>query len=133
MATKITAADLRVGNYVNWENTLCTVIQINDDGWVIVKDSSGDFHSFDIEISAPILLTEKIALKLGFKSRNYDAWLTLGVNDYTFYFNHSIKSLQVEYLGCVAYYSLRNNYVHTLQNLVKFLTNTELTIKEDNQ
>ena len=31
MATKLTAADLRVGNYMNWKGMLCTVIQINDD------------------------------------------------------------------------------------------------------
>lgn len=141
MATKLTAAaDLRVGNYVNWGDTLGTITQITYDGWIGLKYDTDKYRVLHVDMVNPIPLTEEWLVKLGCKMR-----LALfypfngGANNIILnYVNDSYYPIltQEPEMSCDECQMVSLNkieFVHEFQNLIYALTNTELTIKEDKQ
>ena len=126
---KLTAKELRIGNYVTWEdddidNIILQVTGIFDNGELLVKYkyTSSLFHEIDTDIEdvKPIELTEKWLIDFGFRKdeeTNYrwfmEDWLAYDLDD------NCIRTSDSWEFG-------KKKYVHELQNLYFSLTGKEL-------
>ena len=102
-----------------------------------------DGHKFEghplteeVEYLQPVLLTQEILLKCGFKYNLDDDEYTIGENDcfsVIFINNPNIIKIMYKqtYIGCESDYIifLKFQYLHQLQNLYFALTNEELQIE----
>ena len=112
------AKELRIGNYVRWNNTAVSQMELSDfSNWYNDENSHeyGDFIK-------PLPLTEEWLLKFGFKFKEeykefYLKNITLSVRKNFFEF---------DYYGDI----VNIKYVHQLQNLYFALTGEELTLKQ---
>ena len=124
------ATELRIGNYVEWNNTKLIVTCINIDfciGYDKLKEES--IHDQTSKpMFKPIPLTEDILLKCGLVK---DEW------EYTFPFNNGSTAYSIQYYGDKLGFSYSGELtketwitsLHQLQNLYFALTGEELTIK----
>lgn len=120
----LTAQELRIGNWINWDNTPMQ--------WDLV-----DFRNLEDEccyIGEPIPLTEEWLIKFGFKYMDAFGWIkdfiTMDgtVAHYSFDLwrgTYSIKNCDLTEVP------QEIKYVHELQNLYYCLCGEELTIKDD--
>ena len=130
------ANELRIGNYVNYEQTTHLITCINIDYsislWV---DKRGEEHLYQHQNNEikPIPLTEEWLIKFGFKHSNKDWYELNDTNIYEGTLNICLKQ-KCSTLTCM---SGKNelmlckpfDYVHQLQNLYFALTGEELTTK----
>jgi hypothetical protein len=123
----IQANELRIGNYIYFENKIITVNYIAENH---IGYGKGNFAPISFNDFAPIPLDENILVKCGFD------YVTMGI------FKASDKNFDfpiIKWSGEVARYTTYNvrgevrtitelNYLHELQNLYWFLCKKELTI-----
>jgi len=114
------ATDLRIGNYVNYEQTTHLITCVNIDYtvsvWVDKKENEYLYPSQVNELK-PIPLTEEWLIKFGFvvaKTRWRKGAVVLSKNDNGYLFKTTAINIK---------------HLHQLQNLYFALTNEELTIK----
>ena len=117
MANKLTAADLRVGNYV-YDNL---------GGILRIKGVNVDS---DLSHIKPIPLTEEWLIKFGFERNENGLFKLFNQSEVPILLNGDLNGWTCDGIN----FSINNTqYVHQLQNLYYALTNTELTFKEDIQ
>jgi len=116
---------LRLGNYVNYEQTNHIITSINIDFTVSVwvdNNSTEHLYTHQNNELKPILLTEEWLLNFGFDNTK---WGYLLDRDYCF----DIKEMKFKIQGNFEFETLKEiKYVHELQNLVFILTDNELKI-----
>lgn len=125
--------ELRMGNYVDYDDVIVEVKSINNN-FILTKL----FSSLDYKDLEPIELTEEWLVKLGFKvfyesdfQKKYDKdYSDLHIQARKVDNGYGIKiNLNVYYRGEPIGKQL-SEHVHQLQNLYFALTGQELTIKE---
>lgn len=127
------AQELRIGNYVNFDNNICKIDGIC--GFAIVRMDAGYTIDSQLHHIKPIPLTEDWLLKFCFKE----------IGKTKVYIIYDIMQVHLQWcdkklfwVGCFeserSYFPLDDSlfhikYVHQLQNLFFALTGTELTIE----
>lgn len=143
MATKLTAADLRVGNYLQKDNgsiyTVKRLIYGDDD--ILVNEEAG-LVTLNYNLQ-PIQLTEEWHNKFGV-TKNKKLSFIYKIKPETTLSTSIVFSGDYVYLTQGEQFDLnivtiwnkdlakRDMFVHEFQNLIYALTNTELTIKDEN-
>lgn len=137
----IAANELRIGNWVIYDNTICYIVAIDNDGGIdgsvklysvnILKGGVVCVKIIPISNIHPIPLTEEILLKCGFETAD-DWWFKFKINtEEDFYLLISPKER-------FAYFSLRDmqvseirdlDHLHWLQNAYFFFVGKELEVK----
>lgn len=119
----IQASELRIGNYVLWNNEIGNVNQILEKD--ICFKCGEDCLIDEIE---PIPLTEEILLKCGFgKEKNVMPIYTLGA--ISIYWISDMHENGRLYFNSWCIHKSKPKTLHQLQNLCFALTGEELTIK----
>jgi hypothetical protein len=118
----MTASEIRIGNYLQWNNFTEARI-MNGKDFFIVYDS---LENSDGCIE-PIPLTEEWCIKFGFQ-KDLENTIYKNINKHCFlcYDDNIVLLLEEENNWCIT----KVKYVHQLQNLYFALTNEELTIKQ---
>ena len=118
----IQATELRIGNYLTYHTPDDTDMPCKIDAQDILNISTNYMHN--AEIHSPIPLTEEILLKCGFELSYKGLHTTYEINEgivtYYFWDDRQYASFKGADIKC--------EYLHTLQNLIFILTNTELNI-----
>jgi hypothetical protein len=133
--------DLRIGNYISYENTTHIVSGIINnkiyswwvkDGKPVIEYEQKDIGGAQVEnpyidvVSRyePIPLTEELLLKVGFKTDSFNNYFkqNLAIDFETLYISVFENEDWVEI-------TITCEYLHQLQNLYYALTKEELTIK----
>jgi hypothetical protein len=127
MSNKLTKADLRIGNILNYDiaegDTLPTRIDWQDLKWI-----SEDEVGFNL-VHSPIPLTNELLLQLGFEHKLINGRInTYTKGDFQYRYSPYKKGLTHRLLGSMK--SNKITYVHQLQNLYFALTNQELTTND---
>ena len=128
--------DLRIGNYVSFNDVWCKVIGIDKDR-VLVEYHNGETDYCYIDYIEPIELTEDVLLKIGFEKvytvpHNRLRLCVKNGNEitrisYDFLFDDITR---LEIMGNGDSLNKRNiKYLHELQNTYYCLTNQEIEIK----
>lgn len=128
--------ELRIGNYVSFNDVWCKVIGIDKDR-VLVEYHNGETDYCYIDYIEPIELTEDVLLKIGFEKvytvpHNRLRLCVKNGNEitrisYDFLFDDITR---LEIMGNGDSLNKRNiKYLHELQNSYYCLTNQELEIK----
>ena len=143
MENKLKCTDLRIGNYVNYENRPFEVIEISPIS-LVVRKKIGDIFEMQhraLDVAQPIELTEELLVKIGFEDRKgYFNYSRVFGDDgdycdsiYIYYcprlkhfkFTHNIvENLDMQTMDL---YNIK--YLHQLQNAYYCLTNQELEIE----
>jgi hypothetical protein len=118
----MTASELRIGNYLQWNNFTEARI-MNGKDFFIVYDS---LENSDGCIE-PITVTEEWCIKFGFQ-KDLENTIYKNINKHCFlcYDDNIVLLLEEENNWCIT----KVKYVHQLQNLYFALTKEELTIKQ---
>lgn len=138
------ASDLRIGNYVYYENTTHIVSGVHGnkvyswwvkDGQPVIEYEAKDISGTQVEnpyidvVSQyePIPLTDEWLLKFGFEKQDYE--LILKVNDYgcLVYWHKEMFLMMGQFADCTDIVPCES--LHQLQNLYFALTGEELKLK----
>lgn len=119
----IKANELRVGNILNYwieeENSFSpTVIDWQNIKWI--SENEEDFNM----PHKPIMITEEILLKCGFKEKKYGVY---HVGDFSIRLHSYGYKKGMSYLNGISLYTYPM-YIHQLQNLYYALTGQELEV-----
>lgn len=144
---ELKCADLRIGNYVNYENRPFEVIEISPIS-LVVRKKIGDIFEMQhraLDVAQPIELTEEVLVKIGFKKVFQSAVtkgrfeLNINIGDYEFVNmvyhiyksgnpNFNITQRRCASLCDNSIYKNNVKYLHELQNAYYLLTNEELEV-----
>ena len=138
------ANDLRIGNWIRYENKLVQVVQLSSLMILCQRDENQFLVNHEPEIFQPIELTEEILLKIGFKKERQ-------LLSYLFYLDYEIDKdniILVKYIiypkapsllkiiasqggnyECFEFIKRGIKYLHQLQNAYYCLTGQELKVK----
>jgi hypothetical protein len=120
------AQELRIGNYVNYEQTTHVIHQLTNSicGSYWHKSNASDSYAHTYDEIKPIPLTEEWLERFGFErlGNGFEFWES-SVFNIEFIRNH----WHISYTSNVLCTHIK--YVHQLQNLYFALTGEELTIK----
>ena len=137
--------ELRIGNYVSFNDVWCKVIGIDKDR-VLVEYHNGETDYCYIDYIEPIELTEELLLKIGFKKERQLISILFYLDyeidvdniirvKYVIYPNRSslpllkITTSRCDNYECFEFMKRGVKYLHELQNSYYCLTNQELEIK----
>lgn len=133
----IVPQEIRIGNYVSYNNQTCYVFVIAEDVCQIRGEKISFISGSIIKYKhiAPIELNEDWLLKFGFEKKQIREELKNKLGDYAFSlsgvsFFTLIQDSDGFMLSKFETYIITVKYVHQLQNLFFALTGEELTIKE---
>lgn len=119
------ATELRINNYVNYDNEIHLISGLNDIGGVCkITNLKGKVISQHTTNLDPITLTEERLINFGFTSNPYQDNYYL--NGFILDINKTRGKLEIYYKH------VEIEFVHTLQNLYFALTNEELTLTNKN-
>lgn len=143
---KLKCSDLRIGNYVNYENRPFEVIEISPVS-LVVRKKIGDIFEMQhraLDVAQPIELTEELLLKIGFKKER-QLISNLFYLDYETDVDNIIRVKYVIYpkapsllkittsqcgnYECFEFMKRGIKYLHELQNAYYLLTGKELEVE----
>lgn len=125
------ANELRIGNYVVYEDDVKEVGLICEAFGVAYVNFKNEFHKDMDFIITPIPLTEEWLLKFGFEEILYSRAYTLNNNIISFNYNLSICKIgDFDRFSDERFPLIDIKHVHQLQNLYFALTGEELTLKK---
>jgi hypothetical protein len=126
----IIATELRLYNLLNYdtgEGVFATKIDIHDLAWC-VRDEKG----FNV-VHFPIPITEEWLLRLGFEFKN-DGYFVIEIGRQSFIVSEAqdddLVLLYSEDVGLPHNFLKFIEHIHELQNIIFFLTNEELKLKD---
>jgi hypothetical protein len=127
---KLKCTDLRIGNWVKYEDKLVQVVQLSSLMILCQRDENQFLVNCAPEIFQPIELTEDVLVKLGFEGEMYEFCLL--ADDFNITVNLIENRVDISFFGnCEAELCIKYNvkYLHQLQNAYYCLTNQEMEVK----
>jgi hypothetical protein len=128
------ANELRIGNYVNYEQTTHIITSVNMDYsisvWIDINNKEHLYPHKNSELK-PIPLTEEWLLRFGWGKGEYDSEYidNISLKQEVLSYNLNANMFCIE-TNCDIMEISHINYVHQLQNLYFALTNEELKLKQ---
>lgn len=134
---KLNVNELRLGNYVNYEQTIHYITLVDRLGFIETRYLNQDINEEDYRCSIgtinPIILTEQLLEQLGFIRSGYDLlfWKHSKIKEEFAGINWADKDIpEYQFLNfLIDGKIIQIHYVHQLQNLFYVLTNEELVLK----
>ncbi len=134
-AEELLPTEVRIGNFVGFENIVCKVVEITTIGFYVMQENGENYKNTWADLQ-PIPLTEEWLLKFGFEKEKRDRF-------YSYYLNETDENQfsrqRIDYWfgdddfclcrAGVCFKRVKLQYIHQLQNLYFALTGEELTIK----
>ena len=136
------ANDLRIGNWVKYEDKLVQVVQLSSLMILCQRDENQFLVNCAPKVFDPIELTEEVLLKIGFKKNKYDWWKYFPGRE------NEISILMTDNYTIIEYANLfhcpedvtevnynsrlefpRRIYIHELQNAYFLISNQEMEIE----
>jgi len=133
MKNELKCTDLRIGNYVLFNNVRCKIAEIERDR-VVIEYHNGDTDYYYIYYIDPIELTEEMLKKIGFEKDGNNYSLVCGDIEVGFYIDNFKQVLYINVSREKRFYKneLRSydvKYLHQLQNTYHTLTGKELEVE----
>lgn len=143
------ANDLRIGNWIKYEDKLVQVVQLSSLMMLCQRDENQFLVNCAPKEFQPIKLTEEVLLKLGFYKKSignelYRYYKEVCIDNYSYLFDYAVI-LKDEYAGLkvtraeneddeddyysTIFYNDNIKYLHELQNAYYCLTNEELKVE----
>lgn len=135
-ANELKCTDLRIGNWIKYENRPFEVIEISPIS-LVVRKKIGDIFEMQhraLDVAQPIELTEEVLVKIGFEKDGNNYSLVCDDIEVGFYVDKFKQVLYIEVPREKRFYKneLRSydvKYLHELQNTYYCLTGKELEVE----
>ncbi len=120
--------ELRIGNWVKYDNLLCKVVEIYSEDIYCYDQFGEELHN--IEYIQPIELTEEVLLKIEFKKFVKRFIMILNGYRIDYDIDKTLRIYKIHTDCCfVKDLEIKCEYVHELQNAYYCLTNEELEVE----